>query len=108
MSNFKERYRLLWEESGMSHADFGEKLGISNAQSFRYASGGGEPKTEMLVKIANKCNVSLDWLLGLSDIRTPIDTVAAHRTGQQQDLPPEAIKSIEAFTREMYKLYGKK
>ena len=72
-----KKYRL---ESGMTKAEFGKKLGINSYSTYNnYEVGSSEPKINMLVKIANVLNVSLDDLLGRTQndkpkIKMMIDT----------------------------------
>lgn len=104
---FMNRFAQLHDESGMTYTEWAEHLKVSRNQVYRWKKGTGEPSTDMLAKIAKICGVSSDWLIGLSDVRPPSSTVAAHRTGDDIDLPPEALTAIEAFKKEMVKLYGK-
>ncbi len=108
MSNFKERFTIILEESGKSQEEFGKFIGISKPMVYHYKNGSGQPSAEVLATIADKCNVSMEWLVGRSDIRTPLEIIAAHRSEDELDLPPEALASIEAFKKEIRKIYGKK
>ena len=106
---FKERFNKLYEESGLSQEDFGKTFKASKSQVFHWRNGSGEPDTVTLVEIAKSCDVSIDWLVGKSNIRTPIETIAAHRTDDPtNELPPEAIKSIEDFKAYIRAKYCKK
>ena len=60
-----------------SVADFRRFLGVSNDSTVHnYLNGVVMPPTHMLARIAKACNVSADWLLGLSDhhetLRKPV------------------------------------
>lgn len=54
----------------MTLEQFAKKLGMSRATVGFYAAGQRIPDALGLKKIAEKCNVSADWLLGLSDIKS--------------------------------------
>lgn len=54
----------------MTLEQFSKKLEMSRATVGFYAAGQRIPDALGLKKIAEKCNVSADWLLGLSNIRT--------------------------------------
>ena len=109
MNTFTSRFDQLYRESGLSQENFGLKFGATKPQVFYWRNGKGEPSTSMLINIADACNVSVDWLIGYSDIRTPIATIAAHRANDATlDLPIEAQQAIERFKDEMRKIYGKK
>ena len=108
-SLFKIRFNILYEESNLSQEDFGKPFRASKSQVFHWRNGSGEPDTLSLSVIATICNVSTDWLVGKTDLRRPIETLAAHRTDDLMDnLPPEAIERIEEFKELMRMKYGKK
>lgn len=55
----------------MSNKEFAELLGMSRQTVGFYLNGDRIPDALGILRIAEKCNVSADWLLGLSDIATP-------------------------------------
>lgn len=67
---FQKRFDILFKESNLSQEEFGKILAVTKNQIFNWRSGSGEPDTKMLVGIAKKCNVSVEWLLGSSTLRT--------------------------------------
>lgn len=111
---FQERIEKLWEEAKdknyqLTQEEFAASFGATRNQLKGWISGAGEPKTKMLKAIAIKCEVSTSWLVGETDIRTPIKTIAAHRTDDpMDDLPPEALEKVEEFKELMRMKYGKK
>ena len=62
---FRERFREL--QGNMSNTEFAEFLDISRQTVGFYCNGERIPDALGLKKIAEKCNVSADWLIGLSD-----------------------------------------
>lgn len=68
-ATFRERMILL--RGDMTQKAFAEKVGISRPSVANYESGERLPDAYILKNIAQKCNVSADWLLGLSDIVSP-------------------------------------
>lgn len=96
MATFQERFNMLYEKSNLSQKEFGSIFGAST-------------DSKMMKKIAESCNVSVDWLVGKSHIRTPITITAARRTNiSTDDLPPEAEERIQEFIELMRLKYGKK
>lgn len=108
-SVFKERFHALREECGMSQDAFSKYLGISRPTVGFYENADQEngriPDADTLRLICKKCNVSADYLLGLSDVKNPETTVQAicAATGLsetavwymqtlrvQRDLPPKS------------------
>lgn len=61
-----KRLMLLREEMNYSQKEFSEFLAMPPASISAYENGRNSPTLEVLVKIAQKCNVSIDWLCGLS------------------------------------------
>ena len=47
--------------------EFAEFLGIPQPSMFAYENGKNNPTIDVLIDIADKCKVSLDWLAGRSD-----------------------------------------
>lgn len=65
---FTERFREL--QGDRSNTEFAEFLEISRQTVGFYCNGDRVPDALTLIKIAEKCNVSADWLLGLSKERS--------------------------------------
>ena len=65
---FKERFKILYQASGCKTiTDFAKELGLSRQTTTYYLNGERIPDIETLWTICKKCNVSADYLLGLSD-----------------------------------------
>lgn len=62
---FKERLRTL--KGNASKTEFAKTIGISRQSMWFYLNGDRIPDCEILVQICQKCNVSANWLLGLSE-----------------------------------------
>lgn len=73
---FTERFRELQEDR--SNTEFAEFLGISRQTVGFYCNGDRIPDALGLKEVAEKCEVSTDWLLGLSDFRTKEDCRGAN------------------------------
>ena len=67
---FQERFELLRKERGLNNTDFAEFLEMSRQTVGFYLNGDRVPDALNLIKIAKKCNVSADWLLGLTNARS--------------------------------------
>lgn len=74
MANFTERLRQLRDESGKTQSQIAKELGLT-PQAFSYFVNGREPNYETLGKIADYFQVSVDYLLGRSDVKTADTTV---------------------------------
>ena len=62
-----ERLRGLREDSDMSQKELAEKLNISQRTLSHYETGKRDIPTEMLIKVADYFNVSVDYLLERTD-----------------------------------------
>lgn len=69
--NFVGRISCLYNESGLSVNDFAKKVGISRQTMDFYLNGKRSPSAESISKICKSCNVTADWMLALSDVRSP-------------------------------------
>lgn len=63
-----ERLRLLRTHFGYSQAALAEKLSVSRMAYTQYESGHREPGLNALIILAEVYNVSIDFLLGISDL----------------------------------------
>ncbi len=64
--NFKENLKYYREQAGYKQAkQFAQELGIKYTQYIAYEGKGSEPRYELLCKIAQKLNISVDQLLGV-------------------------------------------
>lgn len=61
---FGERIKTLRISLGKSQKEFSEFIGIPQPSMSAYENGKNNPTIEVLVNIADKCNVSIDWLCG--------------------------------------------
>lgn len=88
-----KRIKSLRKESSHTQQQLAEKLGIKNQTVSCYESGEREPSYEIILKLADYFNVSVDYLLGRTDVKTPnIDMIAIHK---QTGLSEEAIKTLK-------------
>lgn len=67
MKVFGERIRSLRESMNYSQVKFAETFGIGQSSVVRYEKGEASPSLELLVKIADYYDVSLDYVLGRTD-----------------------------------------
>lgn len=71
MSILSERLKMLREESNMTKSDLALELNLAISSISQYESGDRIPSDEVKINIAKLFDVSLDYLMGLSDIRNP-------------------------------------
>lgn len=103
MATFKDRFNTLFDESELNQEDFGQLFGASKAQVYNWRNQRGEPDSEMLKSIAKKCNVSVDWLVGNGELRTPLAEVVLHIEKIKIEKAAELINEFQAFVSEKYR-----
>lgn len=69
----KDRLNALLMDLDLTTTDFAKKVGITRQTMGYYLNGERIPDSLTLVKICESCNVSANWLLGLSDTKS-LDT----------------------------------
>lgn len=67
IEKFSYRLTVLLDENNMTQTQLAQKIGTSNVTICRYLTGERTPRIDVLTKIAYVFNVSLDYLLGLSE-----------------------------------------
>ncbi|MCI8319070.1 MAG: helix-turn-helix transcriptional regulator [Lachnospiraceae bacterium] len=72
---FSLRIKELRESLEMTQKDFSEHIGIKQQTLSGYERGIMKPPIDVTKNIAQKCNVSIDWLCGLSDKKTLSDEI---------------------------------
>lgn len=68
---FKDRLKMLRKEKKLTQVRLGKMLNYGYTAIANYESGRNNPSIEDLKKIASIFNVSMDYLLGVNDIRYP-------------------------------------
>jgi len=67
IEDFSYRLMVLLDENNMSQTQLAKKIGTSNVTICRYLTGERTPRVELLAKIASVFNVSVDYLLCLTN-----------------------------------------
>jgi transcriptional regulator with XRE-family HTH domain len=90
-----ERLKELRLNKGLNQIDVANILKIERSTYGKYETGDSSPDYEKLLKLANFFEVSTDYLLGKTDIKAPIETIAAHHDGEEYT--EEELVEIERF-----------
>ena len=98
------RIKELREEKNISQLELAKKLNLTQQSISLYEKGDREPSIDVLKSIANFFNVSLDYLLGKSDIRNYDEDekeflFAFHK--ETEGMTDEEIKDALRFYKEM-------
>lgn len=62
-----ERLKKVREELNMNQADFAKLIGVTQQSLSSYEKCVSKPTLDVAIRIADKCEISLSWLCGLSD-----------------------------------------
>lgn len=65
------RIRSLREDKDLSQTKIAQFLGMSQTGYSKYETGENDIPTSILIKLARFHNTSIDYLLGLTDQKTP-------------------------------------
>lgn len=65
----KIRFKELREEQGLSQKDIAKEIGVTPSAWSAYEKGKQKPSVDVLYKIAERFKISLDWFLGLTDMK---------------------------------------
>lgn len=67
MRNVYKRIRDLREDSDLKQTTVAQMLGMSQTGYSKYETGENDIPTEVLIKLAEFYNTSIDYLLGVTD-----------------------------------------
>ena len=105
MASFSERLKNLRNDKGLLQRELAEQLNLSRVAVTQYENGNRSPDQETLKKLASFFNVTIDYLLGESDIRNPYQDDTIHKAIEGD---PELIEFYEEMKeRENLKLLFK-
>ncbi len=99
---FGETLRELREEKGLTQKELGKIINISDRVIGYYEANNRFPKDEYVLKqLADLFGVSLDYLVGRTNKRMPLEEYIAESPEaydiQLKDLPSEAIQRVKEY-----------
>lgn len=110
MPSFGERLRELRTEKNLTQEELAKHFGLHKTRISQYELNKRQADDEMKKKLAKYFNVSLDWLMGLTDVRNytedKANTIALHSDTDYDNLPQEAkdeINNFIEFVKQKYK-----
>ena len=75
---FANRIKQLRESLNMTQMDFSKHIGVKQQTLSGYERGLMKPPLDVVTDIAKKCNVSIDWLCGLTNKKNNDDTIETY------------------------------
>lgn len=95
---FANRLKDLREENKLTQAELAQKFNITSQTISQYERGIRTPDFALLNSIADYFGVSVDYLLGRTNIRNyEENTIAAHTDDRTQQLSEEGRKKLDDF-----------
>lgn len=100
MSKFSERFRQLKDEhEGMTLKELSLKLDIT-VPNLSYYMKGREPSYDVLIKIADYFDVTVDWLVGRTDTRNITHSSIIEEVENKLNLTP--TENLSGDAKELY------
>lgn len=93
--DFTVRLRMLRKELKLKQKELAEKLNLSQKTLSNYETGTREPDQETMIKMAIFFDVSVDYLLGFSDIRNSM----MYNSGNINEFPSSAIYPVASMIK---------
>lgn len=95
IENFSDRLKQLRNEKGVLQRELADYLNVSRVTITQYENGSRSPDDETKKKIAEYFNVSLDYLMGFSDIRNPYKEISIEEEYKRE------IEALDEFRQIM-------
>lgn len=94
---FPSALRELMRERNATQLELAKELGKTRQSISYYCDGSSSPDWETIAKIAKAFSVSSDWLLGLSDVKSPHADIQA--VCEFTGLSEQAVTSLKAYSK---------
>lgn len=78
ISLLPSRIKEIRTNMGLTQKEFAVFINVSTVSVSSYETEAKSPSLDMLINIASKCNVSLDWLCGLSSIKSNLGKITTY------------------------------
>lgn len=92
------RLKELRERLGLTQAEFGQSIGIAKSTYNNYETGIRAPKSDFWIAVAQKYNVTIDYLMGFSDDPSPVD-------GQKEKPAPNEGSGLSPAEESLIRLF---
>lgn len=102
---FASRLKLLRTEKNLTQKELADILNMQNTAISKYELGERKPDQETLKKIASYFSVSIDYLLGNSDIRDPYTEVNQFLIELKEEMEKQGLEFDETSPQELIETY---
>lgn len=115
-----ERLKSLREDADLSQKELAKALGVSPSTIGMYESGKRTPDSEMLTRICDFFNITVDYLLGRSNVKKTlnidplfqgaggekfseaVETIAAHLESKDKEITPKKMKLLKRYIDDLF------
>lgn len=73
------RLKVLLRRNNMSQQDYADWFCMSRDTAWKVINGQRQLKTDEIIEICKRFNVTADWLLGLTDVENPSEEAEKYR-----------------------------
>ena len=94
MATLSDRIRELRKEKNLTQPELGKIIGMGKTTVSMYETGNSTPGDDIKLKMADYFDVSIDYLMGLSDIRKP-------NTEWSPTISDKDNKDLDRFNKEL-------
>lgn len=102
-----ERLKKLRQSRNLSQQKLAEEFHISQQSIWKYENGISEPDIDTLLCLANYFNVSVDYLVGNSDIPEKADLITEQQLSSDESILIQRFRLLSAETQHLvYELVG--
>lgn len=93
-----DKLKELRQSFGMNKKEFANLIGLKYTTYNNYEIGAREPASDFLIMISNKFDISIDYLMGLTnDTRKPIE----RRISSDESTLLESYASLDAYGKDL-------
>ncbi len=107
MDIFIKRLQELLDEKDMTQRELAERIGVTEVTISRYINGERKPRIDIIGKIAEVFGVSIDYLLGYSNIRNPYNNVKSNDQQNKNNEDDELMSEEDLYVIEQFKEFLK-
>ena len=94
---FPDILKRLREENDLTQKDLADYLNVTDRNIRFYESGERMPPSDILIRLSKCFHVSVDYLLGLTDVKDPIHKTVPEQLANIEDLSSESLKDLKKY-----------
>lgn len=103
-NKLSDRLKMLREEPGISQYKLAEHLNLSRGLLSNYEQGSREPDYDTLILIADYYRVSIDYLLGITNVRKRLIDIREQKENDKMmedicNLSPQSITELKQYLK---------